>query len=155
MVNKRSGFTLVELMIIVAIIAILVAFAYPSYQESIRRTKRVDMQASMQQIASQIQRYKIANFTLIDATKSDLGIEANYPIQGTALYTVSISPVDSAGKVTSNSWSIIATPVSTGGQKGYGDIVLNSRGERCWTKGTDINGGTPCTPSATTNWDGK
>lgn len=155
MVNKRSGFTLVELMIIVAIIAILVAFAYPSYQESIRRTKRVDMQASMQQIASQIQRYKIANFTLIGVTKSDLGIEANYPIQGAALYTVSISPVDNAGKVTSNSWSIVATPVSTGGQKGYGDIVLNSRGERCWTKGTDINGGTPCTPSATTNWDGK
>lgn len=154
MVDKRSGFTLVELMIIVAIIAILVAFAYPSYQESIRRTKRVDMQASMQQIASQIQRYKIANFTLIGANKSDLGIEANYPIQGTALYTVSILPVDSAGKVTSNSWSIVATPVSTGGQKGYGDIVLNSKGERCWTKGTDLNG-TPCTPSATTNWDGR
>lgn len=155
MVNKRSGFTLIELMIVVAIIAILATIAYPSYQEYVRRTKRVDMQASMQQIASQIQRYKIANFTLINATKSDLGIEANYPIQGTALYTVSISPVDSAGKVTSNSWSLVATPVSTGGQKGYGDIVLNSRGERCWTKGTDLNGGTPCTPSATTNWDGK
>ena len=154
MVNKRSGFTLVELMIVIAIIAILATIAYPSYQEYVRRTKRVDMQASMQQIASQIQRYKIANFTLIGATKSDLGIEANYPIQGTALYTVSISPVDSAGKVTSNSWSIVVTPVSTGGQKGYGDIVLNSKGERCWIRGTDLNG-TPCTPSATTNWDGK
>ncbi|WP_315077622.1 type IV pilin protein [Acinetobacter guillouiae] len=154
MVNKRGGFTLIELMIVVAIIAILATIAYPSYQEYMRRTKRVDMQASMQQIASQIQRYKIANFTLIDATKSDLGIETNYPIQGTALYTVNISPVDSAGKVTSNSWSIVATPVSTGGQKGYGDIVLNSKGERCWVRGTDLNG-TPCTPSATTNWDGK
>lgn len=154
MVNKRGGFTLIELMIVVAIIAILATIAYPSYQEYVRRTKRVDMQASMQQIASQIQRYKIANFTLIDATKSDLGIETNYPIQGTALYTVNISPVDSAGKVTSNSWSIVATPVSTGGQKGYGDIVLNSKGERCWVRGTDLNG-TPCTPSATTNWDGK
>ncbi|HDY84707.1 MAG TPA: prepilin-type N-terminal cleavage/methylation domain-containing protein, partial [Methylophaga sp.] len=37
---KKNGFTLIELMITVAIVAILAAIAYPSYQDSVRKTKR-------------------------------------------------------------------------------------------------------------------
>ncbi|MDH1519026.1 prepilin-type N-terminal cleavage/methylation domain-containing protein [Acinetobacter johnsonii] len=156
MVRIQKGFTLIELMIVVAVIAILAAVAYPSYQEYVRRTKRVDMQASLMQIADQIQRYKIANFKIVGATASDFGIAASYPIQGVALYTVSLSPVGGTpAALTSQTWVLTAKPISGSVQQGDGDIVLNSRGERCWTKGTDINSGSACTPSATSNWDGK
>ena len=42
--NKDSGFTLIEVMIVVAIIAILAAIAYPSYQEYVKRAHRADAQ---------------------------------------------------------------------------------------------------------------
>jgi type IV pilus assembly protein PilE len=156
MVKQNNGFTLIELMIVVAVVAILAAIAYPSYQEYIRRTKRVDMQGTLLDIATQIQRYKIANFKVTGATTSDVGIAASYPTQGTALYTVSLSPVSGTpAALTSQAWTLTATPITSSAQKGDGHIVLNYRGERCWTKGTDINSGTACTPSSTTNWDGR
>ncbi|MFK8984557.1 type IV pilin protein [Acinetobacter seifertii] len=154
MVNKIRGFNLIELMIVVAIIAILAAIAYPSYQEYSRRTKRVDMQTTLQQLSMQIQRYKVANLRVSGATASDLGVGSSYPLQGTALYTVNLTPV-TAGALNAETWVLTATPIANTSQSGDGHIVLNYRGERCWTKGTDINSGTACVPSATSNWDGK
>lgn len=154
MVNKIRGFNLIELMIVVAIIAILAAIAYPSYKEHVRHTKRVDMQTALQQLAMQIQRYKVANLKVIGATASDLGIAISYPINDTPLYTVNLTPV-TAGALNAETWVLTATPIVNTSQTGDGDIVLNYRGERCWTKGTDINSGTACVPSTTSNWDGR
>lgn len=154
MVNKIRGFNLIELMIVVAIIAILAAIAYPSYKEHVRHTKRVDMQTTLQQLSMQIQRYKVANLKVSGATASDLGVRSSYPLQGTALYTVNLTPV-TAGALNAETWVLTATPIANTPQSGDGHIVLNNRGERCWTKGTDINSGTACVPSATSNWDGK
>jgi len=156
MVIQQKGFTLIELMIVVAVIAVLAAIAYPSYQDSVRRTKRADMKANLTEIASQIQRYKIANFKVTGATTSDVGIAAAYPTQGTALYTVILSPVSGTpSALTSSAWTLTATPIAGSALQGDGHLVVNYRGERCWTKGTDINSGTACVPSATTNWDGR
>ena len=40
--TDESGFTLIEVMVVVVIVAILSTVAYPSYQESVRRTKRAE-----------------------------------------------------------------------------------------------------------------
>jgi type IV pilus assembly protein PilE len=57
--NRRrfSGFTLVELMIVVVIIAILAAVAYPSYQDHVRKSKRTEGKAALLKAAQLQERY--------------------------------------------------------------------------------------------------
>ncbi|HCK63854.1 MAG TPA: pilus assembly protein PilE [Acinetobacter radioresistens] len=153
MVNKIKGFSLIELMIVVAIIAILAAIAYPSYQEYIRKTKRVETQSEMLAIGNLLQRYKIANFTFLksDGTPislADLGRSSVSPEQGQALYNLALS------NVTAGTWTLTAIPISDATQFGDGHLVLNHRGEKCCTKGSD-KGGSACVPSITSNWDGR
>jgi type IV pilus assembly protein PilE len=55
--QKQYGFTLIEIMIVVAIVAIIAAFAYPSYVEQVRKSKRSDAQIGLQQIAQRQEAY--------------------------------------------------------------------------------------------------
>ncbi len=58
--NER-GFTLIELMIAVAVIGILAAIAYPSYQDSIRKSRRADAKATLLQAAQWMERFYTEN----------------------------------------------------------------------------------------------
>ena len=152
MVNQR-GFNLIELMLVITIIGILAAIAYPSYQEFVRKTNRVDTKTQMMDIAGQLQKYKIANFiffqsnTTTPITLTDIGQSGTLPI-AKPFYNVTLT------NVTANTWTLTATPIVSSMQLGDGHLVLNHRGERCWTHGSD-KGGAACVPTATTNWDGK
>ncbi|WP_425491783.1 type IV pilin protein [Luteimonas saliphila] len=52
------GFTLIELMIVVAIVAVLAAIAYPSYADSVRKSKRGHAKAALVELAQRAERYR-------------------------------------------------------------------------------------------------
>ena len=59
---RPRGFTLVELLIVVAIIGILAAIVYPSYQDSVRKSRRADAKAVMAEAAQFMERFYTENF---------------------------------------------------------------------------------------------
>jgi type IV pilus assembly protein PilE len=100
------GFTLIELMIVVAIIAILAAIAYPSYTRYITKTRRVAAEACLSQHASYMERWYTTNLsyagvttsnwpTLDCASNAQTGRDYTYTLDGIATattYTVQATP---------------------------------------------------------------
>lgn len=66
--NKHRGFTLIELMIAVAIIGILTALALPSYQNSVRKGKRAEARTALSNLMLQQERYMTQNNTYAEFT---------------------------------------------------------------------------------------
>lgn len=54
--NLQKGFTLIEVMIVVAIIGILAGIAYPSYMETVRKSNRSDAKVELNDVAQRLQR---------------------------------------------------------------------------------------------------
>ncbi|MCH4247921.1 MAG: type IV pilin protein [Acinetobacter populi] len=135
---KKKGFTLIELMIVVAVIAILATIAYPSYQNYVHKTKRVEVQSYLMDLANKIESYKLVNNSYKNLTVNEVG-NSVFPSSGNQTYSISLT--DGNGLLLSNSdaaiqtWKLIATPA--GGQTGDGAITLTHQKQQCWYKGKD------------------
>jgi type IV pilus assembly protein PilE len=154
-VRNGKGFTLIELMIVVAVVGILTAIAYPSYTQYKIRTQRADTQSEMMQIARNLTAYKLANnnygklvsgsVVAVAITDANIYGSSVTPKQNSALYTLSLVIPN-----TLDSWTLTATPISTAQQVGDGLICLNDQGQKFWAKGA-----TACVLSATSDWSGR
>lgn len=69
--KKAAGFTLMELMIVVAIVGILAAIAYPSYMDSVRKSRRADAKAALSNAVQALERYYTEKNTYLNATLGD------------------------------------------------------------------------------------
>ncbi len=125
MVMKQKGFTLIELMIVIAILGVIVAIALPSYQRYVIRTKRADMMAELQNIATQIESKKLSQGSYQNINQNTLPL-GNFPRQGTPLYSITVSPIP----LTSD-WTLTATPMVTGQMAGDGSLTLTAQGIKC------------------------
>ena len=129
----ENGFSLIELMIVVAIVAILAAVAVPSYQRYILKTNRSDAMAVLQGFAQAMERHYAQNNSYLGAASGgdDDGIPAIYsaqaPIDGAVKYNLTIEP-----GTTATQYTLRATP--TGAQAADGYLEITNTGLRRWDK---------------------
>jgi type IV pilus assembly protein PilE len=134
--KRSTGFTLIELMITVAVIAILAAIAYPSYMRHIVRANRVAAEGYMLEVSGLQQRY------LLDARSyaADLAsLNTTPPANVASNYTVATAPNPPAS---APGFTVTATPINSQLTKdaACGTLTVDEAGKktptgsgsRCW-----------------------
>lgn len=111
--TTATGFTLIEVMIVVAILGILAAIAYPSYQRYVQKSRRTDAKTALLDLATREERFFTMNNTYA-GTAVNLGYGGTFPISvltsGTAFYQLTVTA--------SSATAFTATATPIGAQAG-------------------------------------
>lgn len=127
--GNQHGFTLIELMITVAIIGILAAVAYPSYMSHILKSNRAAAKAQMLDIANREQQFLLANRAY--ATKAVLETSGYaLPSEVSTKYSYAIIACPETGNASCSGSvpSYLITFTAIGSQTSDGNLTLNSEG---------------------------
>lgn len=118
--RRTKGFTLIELMITVAIVGILAAIAYPSYLDQVRKSRRADAQSALLQAANRQERFYTTQYKY---TKNlgELGIPSETENEA---YTINIDSADA------NGFQISANAQDDQENDDCKKLTINQRGEK-------------------------
>lgn len=128
--GDAQGFTLIELMIVVAVVAILAAVAYPNYQDQVRKSRRGEAKAVMAEASQLLERFRTVNNTYVGAPNIPAQSPAN---AGTARYNLNVN-------ATATTFTITAVPQGTQSADTCGTLTLTHTGQKgsggsvdeCW-----------------------
>lgn len=138
-VSRGRGFSLIELMVVVLIVGIIAAIAYPSYRRSVLKSHRADGETALMDYAQQLERcytqYNAYNNNSCQAYKDISG--SNSATSDEGYYTIT------GAFPTSDQYTLTATPTHKGGQNddtGCATLTLNQAGKKgssggsssCW-----------------------
>lgn len=136
--RAQRGFTLIELMVVVTIVAILAAIAIPSFTDHIRKGRRADAAAFLADIVARQQQFLLdrrAYATSITDTPGAGGLGLTIPANVTAHYSISMATVNDPPP----SFTLTATPQGAQTAERCGSLTITSSGVKtvsgtgnCW-----------------------
>lgn len=138
--KKTAGFTLIELMVAVIIVGILATIAYPSYMDSIRKSRRADAKAALSNAAQALERHFTEKNTYLNASLGDSTgsiFPDHTPVDrdhNSAYYILSITNQGA------DTYSLNATPTGAMASDSCGVLTLDHLGQKgsalpitqCW-----------------------
>ena len=128
---RSRGFTLLELMIACAIVAILAAIAYPSYNSSVQKSRRAEAKSALLGVASQMERWSTEKGTYATATLGTGGVFADH--SENSYYNLSLA------NLTATTYTVRAAPTAAQTGDPCGTLTYTDQGVKdvtggSWTK---------------------
>ncbi|WP_369413289.1 type IV pilin protein [Microbulbifer zhoushanensis] len=134
--RNQKGFTLIEILIVVAILGVIASIAYPSYQESVNKGRRADAKAMLGDVSQRLQRC----FTVYSAYNDDNCAVEDQLTDGNTIDSQEGFYTISATNVTATTFTLTATAVGVqANDTKCGNFGLTNTGTRSVTgsSGTD------------------
>lgn len=127
--TSGAGFTLIELMIVVSILGIITALAYPSYTKSVQKSRRAEGQALVMDAANRQER-RFADTNAYATDMTNLGYAANPAISENGHYSLSAT--------TTNGFTLTATAIGAqAADTACATMSINALGQKTSTGGGD------------------
>lgn len=127
--KKQRGVSLLELMIVVAIVGILASIAYPTYQDSVRKSRRAECAGALAGLGNAMERFFTVNSTYLGAAAggANTGAPAIFPVAcptdgGAPSYNITISAA------TGSTYALQAAPIGPQAADKCGSLTLSNTG---------------------------